>query len=460
VCARVCGVARALRRASTAQPVSKTGSGAVDEERRRRDLVSHFVLRLAYCRTEELRRWLLTQECALFKYRFSKLGPTDKVAFLAYAGLEYKPTSPHEFAAVKDAILTVLQVTNGKNAKDLIQEGAASFYAVPFQHVPDLVRGRRVYLRGGMAFLHREALTSLVVGAYRTSLSRALAVTQRKWAATFASEEAERVAPIVESLSTRYLGQDYGGARSDGGAGVSLQELDAAAAQSFPLCMRNLYGHLKDAHHLRHQGRMQLGLFLKGLGLNLEDALQFWRTEFCRKIPGDQFEKQYAYGIRHNYGREGKRADYTPFSCMKVIMSTPGTGEHHGCPYRSFSEESLRAALRGMRLSSAAVSDVLDKVKGKHYQLACGVAFAATHNGCECESGVQHPNGYADASRKLLAKPAAAQAALPAPAAAPGVDAGQAVPPGLVTPAVAVKSSILALGDVTPPSARGGGAAP
>ena len=32
--------------------------------------VSHFVLRLAYCRTEELRRWLLAQECALFQARF------------------------------------------------------------------------------------------------------------------------------------------------------------------------------------------------------------------------------------------------------------------------------------------------------------------------------------------------------------------------------------------------------
>jgi DNA primase large subunit len=269
-------------------------------------------------------------------------------------------------------------------------------------------------------------------------------------------EEADRCAPIVDALATRYLGADYSARGADGGAGVSLAELDAAAAQSFPLCMRNLYGHLKDAHHLRHTGRMQLGLFLKGIGLKLEDAMTFWRAEFCKKIPGEQFEKQYAYAIRHNYGREGKRADYTPYSCIKVIMSTPATGEHHGCPYRTFSEDSLRAALRGMRLSAAAVGEVLDKVRGKHYQLACGAAFAGAHGGCACDSGIQHPNQYFSESRKQLGldKPAAAAAGGGASGAGGSADALPVSPGGAhpVTPAAGIKTSSQA--GVTPSSAR------
>lgn len=31
------------------------------------------------------------------------------------------------------------------------------------------------------------------------------------------------------------------------------------------------------------------------------------------------------------FGKEGKRTDYTPYSCMKVILSNPPSqGDHHG----------------------------------------------------------------------------------------------------------------------------------
>jgi hypothetical protein len=37
----------------------------------------------------------------------------------------------------------------------------------------------------------------------------------------------------------------------------------------------------------------------KGIGLTLEEALEFWRSEFTQKISNQVFEKQYAYNIRY-----------------------------------------------------------------------------------------------------------------------------------------------------------------
>jgi DNA primase large subunit len=61
------------------------------EERQRKDVISHFVLRLAYCRTEDLRRWLIAQECDLFRARFKELVPSDQRAFMEANELPFRP---------------------------------------------------------------------------------------------------------------------------------------------------------------------------------------------------------------------------------------------------------------------------------------------------------------------------------------------------------------------------------
>lgn len=183
---------------------------------------------------------------------------------------------------------------------------------------------------------------------------------------------------------------------------ITPDMIDALASSSMPLCMRSLHKALKVNHHLKFAGRQQYGLFLKGTGLQLDDAIAFWRQEFCKKMSVDDFNKKYAYNIRHNYGKEGKRKDYVPYNCMRIITGEPPkAGEYHGCPFRHFEQEHLRKALQG--IAEGDKQEILALVDQHHYQIACKKHFEATHAGFDGDVMFNHPNAYFDESRKFYA---------------------------------------------------------
>jgi DNA primase large subunit len=62
-------------------------------EDREKDELSHFILRMAFCHTEELRRWFLSHESMLFKYRLDKATREDKMNFMKTNGLFYDQVS-------------------------------------------------------------------------------------------------------------------------------------------------------------------------------------------------------------------------------------------------------------------------------------------------------------------------------------------------------------------------------
>ena len=147
----------------------------------------------------------------------------------------------------------------------------------------------------------------------------------------------------------------------------------------------------------------------------------------------DEFEKSYKYNIRHNYGQEGKRADYPPmrydiqlsppdanadctpmtFSCTRIIGGAhPGPQDSHGCPFKHFSKDNLNTALLTTYGSCGVTPAILPEVqrlvnaKGEHYHVACTRVFEVTHgikkgDGLGGGDSVGHPNRYFERSREL-----------------------------------------------------------
>lgn len=52
--------------------------------------------------------------------------------------------------------------------------------------------------------------------------------------------------------------------------------------------MSVLHYNLKKHKHLKNGGRLQYGLFLKAIGLSVQDSLTFWRSYFTKKMSLDE----------------------------------------------------------------------------------------------------------------------------------------------------------------------------
>uniref|UniRef100_A0A8C9AIB0 DNA primase large subunit n=1 Tax=Prolemur simus TaxID=1328070 RepID=A0A8C9AIB0_PROSS len=362
-------------------------------EPRRKDHISHFILRLAYCQSEDLRRWFIQQEMDLLRFRFSIL-PKDKIQdFLKDSHLQFEAISDNERTSREKEIIASSPSLNGAILE------TESVYKIPFADALELFRGRKVYLEGGFAYVPLKDIVAIILNEFRAKLSKALALTARSLPAV---QSDERLQPLLNHLSNSYTGQDYS---TQGNIGkISLDQIDSLSTKSFPPCMRQLHKALRENHHLRHGGRMQYGLFLKGIGLTLEQALQFWKQEFIKgKMDPDKFDKGYSYNIRHSFGKEGKRTDYTPFSCLKIILTNPPSqGDYHGCPFRHSDPELLKQKLQSYKISPGGISQILDLVKGTHYHIACQKYFEITHNVDDCGFSLNHPNQFFYESQRIL----------------------------------------------------------
>ncbi|GAA6101468.1 DNA primase large subunit isoform X1 [Tachysurus ichikawai] len=148
---------------------NKNQAGPTEYEKRRKDHISHFILRLAYCQTEDLRRWFIQQEMDLFRYRFSELLPKYKTDFLHKNNLKYDTISAEEKTHFKDQLINSSYSVSGTTVAE------QDFYKVPFQDALDLVRTRKVFLKAGYVYIPHQDIVAIVLNDFRTRLSKALA---------------------------------------------------------------------------------------------------------------------------------------------------------------------------------------------------------------------------------------------------------------------------------------------
>ncbi|CAO1638125.1 unnamed protein product [Parajaminaea phylloscopi] len=392
----------------SATTAARSGAGIDVDMERMKDHISHFVLRLAFCRSEDLQRRFVRTETVLFRLRFESDDTSERDHFLRTLDLDWQMVTKEEKAQHKEELLAATPSLSAH------KWDAENFFKVPWTKVPDLVEKRRVFLRGGTAWVPMSEQASLVLAEFSNRLLKELEFTARSLPRL---DEDDRLLPLLNHLSLGFLAglsSDFTNSSTaligeDGQAvEVRAEMISALVKKHAPMCMRMLNQNLEERKHLKHQGRLQFGLFLKEIGLGVDQAMLFWRRAFAG-MTDDKFNKEYRYNIRYNYGLEGKRVDYPARSCARIIMQdTPGAQDTHGCPFRHHSTANLSAALSAnYRLSAQQNSEILSTVKAGHYHVACTRLFEITHGAAKGKGldgrgeSVAHPNRYFERSWKM-----------------------------------------------------------
>lgn len=272
------------------------------------DLTGHACLMLICSHVKWLSTWFISMETLLFKSRLEKNTAEAERFFL-------EKVWPHmAVEADSGAGDACIGYTTHFDAANYNDKKFSTDIKVHFSKCSELLFKRNHRLVRGYLPFCGEVMRAMLVSEFRRCIAQRVELLT----------EQLRVNPDerLEQLAAELFME--GGKTSEATKDVLARE------RLFPLCMRGLMQKLATQKHLKYNDRQALCLFLKDLGLPLNDALQFFRSRFgCTP---DQFNKEYLYNIRHNYGLEGKRANYSSFTCSKLIGITSDPNSF-GCPF-------------------------------------------------------------------------------------------------------------------------------
>ncbi|CAG9480408.1 DNA primase large subunit, putative [Plasmodium vivax] len=374
------------------------------------DLLSHYILRIAFAKDKEKQQWFLKQELKLFIFRLNELKNINVL-------------NAHNLGESERGLIHLLKrenlnyeflskpVISSFGAKDEAWEKYTSFipnrdtiekvFKIPF--FPDayfLVKDHKVCVDKAIAYVPDIYLDAILVTQFKITIKESFKYLEQNEKLLLNVHNDSRISSFLAALPKAYVAKDYRqNYEHTQETRLMPQNLYSVYKQSFPPCMRRIFVNFLKEKHLKHWGRQQLWLFLKGAGMTLEENIQSNRSIWLQP---DKFDKEHRYTIRYMYGKEGKKTDFSPYNCSKIINNfpVPSSGDTHGCPFKNFDEAHLRSLLFFFGLSDEQIRNIMPLKRSNEYQMACVTFFMETHPGSSADGVGNHPNSYYIESRK------------------------------------------------------------
>lgn len=162
-------IAPVLKKYLNLSPNSSAAGGVVSQQlknERQKDHYSHFILRLAFSATEELRHRFVRAETMLFKYRFQKDDSKERRAFIESLNLNWEAVSEEERPELAEQLVT--STPGLRRAED------EAWFKVDWEKVPELIERRAVFIRKGKAYVPQREQLSMVIADFTARLEKAM----------------------------------------------------------------------------------------------------------------------------------------------------------------------------------------------------------------------------------------------------------------------------------------------
>ncbi|KAI5730115.1 hypothetical protein M8J76_010244 [Diaphorina citri] len=188
---------------------------------------------------------------------------------------------------------------------------------------------------------------------------------------------------------------------------IKFDQVDKES-EYFPPCISNVHKILKKIHRLKHNDRFYYSLFLKSIGMSLNESILFWKEEYskvscCNSVCSHSWQKnerKYIYGIRHLYGLEGSRKRYSPPDCHAIQGSMHISNLDHSCPFLYKNQEALIQSLSTQITSDSSQLNSILIYRQTHSPLETCRYYMSRLSGLE-GPGFESPTGYYFAMKSL-----------------------------------------------------------
>jgi len=369
-------------------PLTRSSAGAqqsaVAQNERFKDVMSHFILRLAACRSRDERERFVNLETRLFRLRYEMLSLEEQRLFVQDSNLPWHRASTEEVSQLAEECPSLYVPATAQS--ELV------IFKVPMEEATELLRQRKVVVKQGLVYVSESQQVSMLAREFSKRLVQGLEVLARHRGKF---KDDRRMDPVLDLMGGFSSSQYMSSAQAIDGnfTADSLDQLDRD--NYLPLCSSVLHNNLKSTKHAFFDERRQYQTFLRNIGMPVDEAVRLYRRYYGNEGKMNEIE----YSVQYTYGLKGSHKDHPPMSCEQIYKSglSAQSNQAHGCPFQRLAPAKLEQLLRKHGIQEEAdLQDVDHYVKMRRFDLACSKVYEFTHRDDKTiyDSSITSPNLY------------------------------------------------------------------